>query len=329
VSRLSLRCTALAVAALAVVPATSMAGPLDIPAAVPPQFRALVRSRLHTPEPHSASESRFDLKTRQGYEVSVFGVGDVVAVEVIPSQDFASAHDGSPLHSAAVTAYVARGTVTPNRIEASFGDLGRIAVRFHPSGRISQSKPRRHCKGADRFTTRYGVFLGSVRFTGEDRYVSVHAHRAKGRIRTPRHLHCVSRHIRVPAKRDSRPVTGPSSFAPTILAALWRQALASTDFLSFQVDGRTLFLAVTEQSKGSMAEMRYALATAPSKDFVSDDALTSATVTPPPPFDGQGVYSAGPDGTKAWTGSLSASFPGAPRLPLTGPQFEVTLAAGF
>jgi hypothetical protein len=320
---------ALAAVALLAIPAAAMAGPLDIPAAVPPQFRALVRSRLHSAEPKSVSESRLDLKTRQGYEVSVVGVGDVVAVEVIPSQDFASARGKSPLRSAAVTAYVARGTATHNRIEASFGDLGRVAVRFHPSGRISRSKPRSQCKGADRITSRFGVFAGSVRFTGEDRYVSVHANRAKGWIRSPVHLHCASRHLQASAKRDSRPVTGPPSFSPTILAADWRQALDSTDFLAFQVGRKTLFLAVTEQSKGSLAEVRYALAIASSKDFVSDDALTSATVTPRSPFAGKGVYSAAPDGTKAWTGSLSASFPGAPHLPLTGPQFEVALASGF
>jgi hypothetical protein len=306
-----------------------MAGPLDIPAAVPPQFRALVRARLHSPEPNSAFESRFDLKTRQGYEVSVIGVGGVVAVEVIPRQDTVPAHHKLFGHGRAVTAYVTRGTVTPNRIEATFGELGRIAVRFHPSGRISKSKPRRRCKGADRFTSRFGVFVGSVRFTGEDRYVSVQAHRAKGRIRSPLHLRCKPPHFVPPVKRNSRPVRGPSSLTPTVLGADWRQALSSTDFLALRVDTKTLFLVVTEQSQGSMAELRFALAVASSKAFASDDALTSAAITPPPPFDGTGNYSAAPDGTKFWTGSLSASFPGAPRFPLTGSQFEVALASGF
>ena len=73
-----------------------------------------------------------------------------------------------------------------------------------------------------------------------------------------------------------------------------------------------------------MAEVRYTvlLLWPWSKTFVSDDALTSATLRPPAPFHGKGTYSAGPDGTKAWTGPLSVAFPGAPRFPLTGTQFK-------
>jgi hypothetical protein len=127
----------------------------------------------------------------------------------------------------------------------------------------------------------------------------------------------------------SRQVGRWPKFTPTVLAAFWRQVVSSTDFFSFQIGEKTLYLAVTEESKGSMAEVRYAAVVARSKTFVSDDALTSATVRPPAPFHGTGSYAAAPDGTKSWTGSLSVSFPGAPRFPLTGPQFEDMLATGF
>jgi hypothetical protein len=76
--------------------------------------------------------------------------------------------------------------------------------------------------------------------------------------------------------------------------------------------------------------MRFALATAPSKKvFAFNEALTGATITPPEPFHGKGTYRAASDGTTTWSGPLSVSFPGAPRLPLTGGEFKATLATGF
>ena len=336
--RRPLRVGALAAAILLVVAASAVAtptaiptatGPLDIPAAVPPQFRALVRERLHSPQPRSSSETSVELKTRSGYKVTVIGLGHIVAVVVAPKKATKSGHGKSRVRGEAFTAYVARGKATSTRIRASFGDFGKVDLRFRPSGRIARSKPRRRCKGPDRFTTRFGVFAGGIEFTGEGSYVSVSAHRAKGNVRSPAHLHCSSIHIIRPVKRSVDPERGVTIFTPTILAALWRHAVSATNFVAFKIDAKTLFLAIAEQSLGSVAEVRYALAVAPSKRFASDDALTSATVTPPSPFAGTGTYSAGPDGTKTWTGPLSVSFPGAPRFPLTGPQFEPVLEAGF
>ena len=79
-----------------------------------------------------------------------------------------------------------------------------------------------------------------------------------------------------------------------------------------------------------MARIRYALAIAPpKKSFALNDAVTAATITPPPPFHAKGSYRAAPDGTTSWTGPLSVSFPGAPRLPLAGEEFKATLEVGF
>jgi hypothetical protein len=324
----ALKCLPLALLALAALPASGGAAGFDIPAAVPPQFRSLVRERLQMPAPRGQGEYRFDLETKQSYDLSVIAIGQIVVLEVIRAPGRASADGESPLRSGAITAYVARGTVTPTRIEASFGDLGQVAVRFRPSGRIATTKPRRHCRGADHFTSRLGIFVGNVRFRGEDHYVSVRAHRAKGRIRTPLHLRCAFR-FRPPSRRAARPVRELPSFTPTVLGAGHRQALSATELFAFQFGKRTLFLAVTEQSRGSIAEVRYALATAPQKTFSFDEALDRAVLEPPAPFHGKGVYAAAPDGARSWTGPLSASFPGAPRLPLTGPDFEVSLSAGF
>jgi hypothetical protein len=315
--------------ALLAIPAAGLASPIDIPAAVPPQFRAAVRSQVHSPNMHSDFVSKFNLKTHNGYAVSVIGFSDIVEIEVTREKHGGATNHKPSGRGRAVTVYVARGTVTPNRIEASFGDLGEVSVRFHPSGQVSETKPRRHCKGPDRFTSDLGVFVGNVHLTGENHYVSVRAHRAKGTIRSPLHLRCAPRHFAPPVGHASRQVHEEPTFPPTLLAASSRHGVTATEFLTVQIGKKTLFLATDEQSKGSIAEVRYAFAVASSKDFTTDDSMTTASVTPPTPFAGKGSYSAGPDGTKTWTGPLRVFFPGAPRAPLTGPQFEVALASGF
>jgi hypothetical protein len=125
-------------------------------------------------------------------------------------------------------------------------------------------------------------------------------------------------------------VGGGPSFTPTVLAASHRQGVSSLELFALQVGKTTLFAAVNEESLGSMARMRFALATAPSKRSLAyNEALTRATITPPKPFYGKGIYSAASDGATTWTGPLSVSFPGAPRLPLAGTDFKATLTTGF
>jgi hypothetical protein len=314
------------------LPSSALANALDIPAAAPPKFRALLRAKLHMPPPRHGFESRFDLEAQHGYKVSVVGEGNIVAVEVTKPLPHGKENPLERLLGSkqSVTAYVARGTVTQQRIAASFGQFGKIDVRFRPSGRVVESRPRRRCRGGDHFTSKLGVFVGGVRFSGEKHYVAVRSHRAKGRVRTPPHLHCASLPPGLPSERRARPVPHHPAFNPTFLAATRRHGVSSVELLTLGIGRTTLFVAITEEGLGSMARIRFALATASSKKaVVLNDPLTKATIAAPMPFRGKGTYRAAPDGTTTWTGSLSVSFPGAPRLPLTGEDFEATLEAGF
>ncbi|HEX6752012.1 MAG TPA: hypothetical protein VF093_00290 [Solirubrobacterales bacterium] len=322
-------CALFLTAAFCVAPPAAQASPLDIPAAVPAKFRALVRARVHTAKPRRSWESRFELETRQGYDISVVAVDDVVGVAVTKHRG--SGADPGRLFElgAPVSTYIARGTVTPRRIEASFGKFGRIAVRFRPSGRIVRSPRRAHCKGPDRFANRFGVFVGRIRFSGERHYVAVRAHRVKGWVHSPLRLHCGGRRFRAPVERYARPVSDDPVFPFDILQAGWREPLASTEFLAFEIGDRTLYLALTEESLGSMAVVRYALAVGSSRSFAQNEALTSATLRPPWPFDHTGSYAAAADGARTWAGPLSVSFPGAPGVPLAGPRFWVNLDSGL
>jgi hypothetical protein len=312
-------------------PAVATANPLDIPAAAPPQFRAALRAKLQMKERRSSSESRIDLGRQHGYRLMVFAEGNVVAFAALDERRRSQSSHSRFLDSLSqvVTAYVTHGTVTPSRIEGSFGRFGSVSVRFRPSGRTSAKRLRR-CRGQRGYVTRYGTFAGNVRFTGEDKYVAVRAHRAKGQVRGPRHIHCHrGRHGRPLSRRRSGGSGSRSGESRATIFAERRIATAGTEVLAFQAGDGALLLALAEESLGRMAVVHYALEIASGSVLIHDDALTSATLAPPRPFHGKGIYEAAPDGTKTWGGSLSVAFPGSPRLPLTGPEFAAKLEVGF
>lgn len=320
----------LAVSLVAAAP--SPASSLDVLAAVPQQYRPLVQARLNVKKPRLNTVSRFTIEMRDGYQLTVRAADGIVAVEMARSapDDEAAAIEQFFKRGAAVTAYVARGTMTSRRIEASFGDLGRVSVRFRPSGRVLKSPRRRRCKGPDRFSARLGVFVGSIRFRSEDGRFDVRAHRAKGRVRSPRQLRCGSSRFSSGPRRYHRPVRqGGGGLRASILDAGWRDGLSGAQLLGFKFGSGTLFFAIAEASMGSMARLQYALGFGPSRALVHTDALTEATLRPPSPFKGTGSYAAAADGARSWTGKLSVAFPGTPRLPLAGPPFRARLMSGF
>jgi hypothetical protein len=312
----------LAIALATGAPAQGMS-PIAVPAGVPAKLRPLIAARMHASSGHRATwVSRFDVK-KSGYDISVVGVRGVVAIEVTK----AGIDIGRGAKHGAITAYVAHGTATTNRIAASFGRFGKISVRFRPSGRVVKSRRGKRCRGAARYTTRPGVFIGSIRFTGEDRYVQVRAKRAKGRIRRPRRLRCAKPPR--PTAKSSQAVENLPFASMGVLEAGWREPLAARELIALRFGAKVLCFASTEESLGTLAEVRYAFAVAPARTLTQNEALTAAKLKPPWPFAGTGKYAASPDGVRSWTGGLRASFPGAPGLSLTGPEFRVRLNSSF
>jgi hypothetical protein len=311
-----------ALLALLALPSIATANPLDfpfhVPAAVPPQLRALLRSQAAPNASHTPFHPGFELKPRDGYRVGVIGIAPDVVAFVVRSK------------AGAETAYVARGTVTPNRIQASLGKYGKVAMRFRPSR--NQAKPRRSCHHLGRFMVRRGVYVGSVRFTGEDGYLSVRSHRAKGTVSSvaPR----CERGREHSGRRQERAIVTPKGgpgLELSFLGASRRHAVDSASFVAVGFGHRaTLFLAMSARSEGGVAVVRFALTgSKASTAFSIDNALTQAQVSPPRPFLGTGTYRAAPDGTTTWTGTLSVNFPGAGHFPLVGPPFKATVGSGF
>ncbi|HET8862143.1 MAG TPA: hypothetical protein VFM94_02710, partial [Solirubrobacterales bacterium] len=103
----------------------------------------------------------------------------------------------------------------------------------------------------------------------------------------------------------------------TVFAALGRESR------------RARFLAFEAGSEGSIGIARVALASAGASTFTSDDSLSRAAVSPPPPFAGTAAFDHGPGREKSWTGSLAVSFLGEPRVPLAGSPFQALLARSW
>jgi hypothetical protein len=300
---------ALSALAMAAAPATRAAA-AEAPEGqlLPPLPPRKLMTEVGAPvPPPRLFRSGFQVETASGYKVGVSTFGSAVILVV-------SRGDRKHLSE---SIYLARGVATPDRLQATFGQLGKVAMRFREASRHSL------CHGLLRLTRHKGVFVGSLRFRGENGYVSVHLHRAGGGILEP-----AGRCPRRP-RRHHGSSGGPIFF--TSIAALLaesREGVDTTGLLALEFGRASGVLAVHEESRGKLSVIRTAFAyTRPA--FRANEAVTAARISPPAPFHGGGRYHAAADGTYTWTGDLSVNFPGAPRFPLTGPQYKVFLEVPF
>lgn len=305
------------------------------------------------------SELRF--RNSDGYTISVVAFGQTVALSVSRSQlrgRRASGDRGKVRERSQTSTYFAHGRVTPTSISASFGERGRISVRFQPSGREVHAGGRAGCRrpGGPRLAD-LGVFSGELRFEGEGGYTSAEVHRVPGRsIDLAALLACLlgvspGAHAMLPAAQaplgirlpapvggsltrapsvpavPTNPSTGPES---TALVADRKLALDRTVFAAqMRGKGRPRFLAAEEASEGSIGVVRVAYARGAPGSFVADRTLSSARVSPPAPFAGDGALLRSLGNARSWDGSLTVSFLGVPRVPLTGAPFGIRLSRGF
>lgn len=248
-----------------------------------------------------------------GYKVGVTTFGSAVILEVWRGNE----------NRGAFTAYLARGVAARKRLQATFGRFGKVSMRFRESGK--RSRPKEVCRFGQILVRRRGLFVGNLRFKGEDGYVTVRLHRAKGAVVKPGGRCPFRREPGEPSLRELisifiRPEAG--------LLAISRDGVDSTSLLALEGKRKSYLLASDEESRGKLAIIRVASLLRPVPLRVNE-TLTSAGLSAPAPFHGTGRYRAFPDGTATWSGNLSVNFPGAPRFPLTGPDFETLLEVPF
>lgn len=219
-----------------------------------------------------------------------------------------------------MTAYLSRGVAKPEHLRATFGKFGEVSMRFRraPSQRVTK-----RCFFGRLLVKQHGVFVGNLRFRGEGGYVSVRLHRAKGGILRPGKRCHVRHHAFDPAFLEALFAKPEAA-----MLAISREGVDSTAMLAIAAGKRSAFYAADEESRGKLAIVRLAEVHKPGRVRI-DEAITSGTLAPPPPFQGTGRYRAFPDGSRAWSGDLSVNFPGAVRFPLTGPGFETLLEVPF
>ena len=311
-------------------------------------------SSLGPPGDRALSELRFE--NSDGYAITVVAYGQTVALSVTHADAHRRQKGRGP---ASTVTYLAHGKVTPTSIAASFGDRGRIDVRFRPSGRQLRANRKAGCqRSSDGVLARFGVFAGELRFQGEDGFTSAEVHRVPGRAvdfnalvacllgATPRGQRAVPPAPKLPwglrlpgADVGVRPATpetpgvrthpsvGPK---PTTLLADRKTPLTRTAFAArVRGRGKVHLLALESASEGSIGVIRFVKAQAAPSALSVDGILSSASVKPPAPFSGTGAYEQGPGNAKSWTGSLAVSFLGAPHVPLTGSPFVARLARGW
>jgi len=220
-----------------------------------------------------------------------------------------------------MTAYLAKGVARPERLQATFGSYGKVAMRFR---RSPNRPPDRSCFFGHVLIWQHGFFVGSFKFRGEGGYVSVRIHRAKGTILREGGRCHVHRH------HDFDPSEFEFLFAKpeAAMLAIARDGVDWTGVLALAAKNNSTFLAVHEENRGKLALVRLATVHKAGK-LRLNEALTSGRLIPPDPFHGTGRYSALPDGTQSWAGNLSVNFPGLPRFPLTGPAFEPFVEVPF
>lgn len=206
-------------------------------------------------------------------------------------------------------------------IHAVLGSVSTIAVDFEQRKR-AVDRPEKGCT----WITETGVFKGQFRFSGELDYTSAERTSMPGEITRLPNGFC--------GFGDDRPgIRLPPGIFPreTRVTAQAPIPNGSIQFGASMFDeekGRARFSAETKEILGPLKITRQASATAPrSGTFVLDpgERPRSASVAPPPPFEGSAQLQPSSGSRPTWTGSLQVALPGTPTLALAGPNFAAKL----
>jgi hypothetical protein len=274
--------------------------------------------------------AEFTLHGSNGYRITVAAEPEGRPGDILLS---AESHAGN-------VQYSAPAVVSGSTIKARFGKLGRVSVRFDPSGRKRNVKvPKKCMKGRPSVvTSRLGAFVGTIEFRGEHGYTRVSAHSARGGIgdplaNVPQKLQCDFRESSAEHKLelesvglDGSPPGAGISFDAFRLFGNFSHLIRPGDSVP-PPGGWYLFLALSSEKVGPMSILRTAGALGESRDFVFDSALTTATIAPPRPFTGSGYFLRNADGSTSWTGSLAVPLPGLGTVGLTEGKADLETVA--
>jgi hypothetical protein len=224
-----------------------------------------------------------------------------------------------------IVRYVVDGQVSARGIEAEFGSLGSIDVSFHQTGTVKGLAPPAGCDGYY-VNGRKGVFVGSIRFRGEEDFVRIDALRAVGETGSSTRWHCDRAASRQADDREREEEERAREYGHLVAkepGSRFFRAVGGPD-----ANGRFgpgFFLAATIERRNSMQIAREVGIHDFSAGFRFDEDLRTAAVRPGVPFRGNARYARGA-GADRWSGSLSVSLPGRAAVKLTGSGFTAQLS---
>lgn len=267
--------------------------------------------------PPQGPYAAFAIKGSHGYRISASIYGRQASLGVSKGARL--------LESPAESDYLSRETGGGDEFSADFGHFGRISVHFIPSRKVRRTH-NPFCHGGAE-VTRYGTFVGTIKFRGESGYTSVDAGRARGTTTTIPRLVCryprpSGKHAGHSGGKRHRPLVTTLSAQSTrngvFLGATHSKAHPATDTL----------WAFTQEREHGIAISRNAFLFGSEAGFDPDPSLNSATLAPSAPFSGSASFQRLDDYTTRWEGPLTVSFPGRPDVPLTGRDFSWSLTSG-
>jgi hypothetical protein len=204
-------------------------------------------------------------------------------------------------------------------IEATFPGRGKVSVGFHPRGPARRSPGECGGRASVRQT---GIFVGVVKFEGEQGYTRVAVGHARG---------YVYHHF----KQSCKGQKGKGLSTTTIyLTELAKSEGLTTVFTAIKpaagspFAGSSSFFVSRFEKRHGMTSVKLAFAKAAEDTFAVAGAPTqpeSATVTPPSPFSGTASFHASAGALAKWEGTLAVDLLGIGTIQLTGSQFEPEL----
>ncbi|MDQ3726369.1 MAG: hypothetical protein M3335_10850 [Actinomycetota bacterium] len=253
----------------------------------------------------------FNLKASNGYSMRVIATSEPgfkqgrVVIWLIRKGSFVS--------------YVAPATVTDTTVEADLGAVGKIALKFEPSGEKGKAAPV--CQPDQVVPYEKGSYVGEFEFHGEEGFADA------GATRLPLSLHP---YIDVICGGVSIiEIFGSGPGARLTATARKRLGRVSLQVNQNRPGARVKAQASIDEKRGRIHVHRAIEGTYAATAFDFDPQLRSASLAPPAPFSGSALFRRDAEARNRWTGNLEVDFPGNSDVSLTGAGFEAHLRHAY
>ena len=209
--------------------------------------------------------------------------------------------------------YVAPASLTTDSLEADLGELGRVAVTFHPTGGTRQ---QRSACGGKPVTFASGYYEGTIAFHGEEGYTEVEATRARGDASII--------NIVCPGKSTSGRGPGLPGAELSVRPKKHRRTRPSLTVVENDPRAPVQLEVNLSERRNEIEIERSIRVKAPRTAFHYSSKLRTATLRPPRPFSGRASFRRGRR-TGRWMGDLTVDLPGRSGVRLTGRDLRASL----